>query len=96
MDIDFKDNIQVEKHRKDTNNNYRYILITSALHIYILQMMNYLSNRSQFLWVYRRDNPCARNVGRTREKLKVFNEFTGTINHRFLTNQNARTILVIL
>ena len=26
----------------------------------------------------------------------VFYEFTGTINHRFLTNQNARTILVIL
>ena len=29
-------------------------------------------------------------------KNKVFYEFTGTINHRFLTNQNARTILVIL
>ena len=27
--------------------------------------------------------------------LWVFNEFTGTTNHRFLTNQNARTILVI-
>ena len=26
----------------------------------------------------------------------VLYEFTGTINHRFLTNQNAPTILVIL
>ena len=55
--IKAQDNIQVEKHRKDTNNNYRYIFITNALHIYNLQMMKYLSNRSQFLWVYRRDNP---------------------------------------
>ena len=30
------------------------------------------------------------------ENVSVFYEFTGTINHRFLTNQNARTILVIL
>ena len=30
------------------------------------------------------------------ENVSVFCEFTGTINHRFLTNQNARTILVIL
>ena len=30
------------------------------------------------------------------ENVSVFYEFAGTINHRFLTNQNARTILVIL
>ena len=30
------------------------------------------------------------------ENVSVFPEFTGTINHRFLTNQNACTILVIL
>ena len=30
------------------------------------------------------------------ENVSVFYEFTGTINHRLLTNQNARTILVIL
>ena len=29
-------------------------------------------------------------------KITASYEFTGTINHRFLTNQNARTILVIL
>ena len=28
--------------------------------------------------------------------VSVFYEFTGTINHRFLTNQDARTTLVIL
>ena len=30
------------------------------------------------------------------ENVSVFYEFTGTINHWFLTNQNARSILVIL
>ena len=30
------------------------------------------------------------------ENVSVFYEFTGTINHRFLTNQNGRSILVIL
>ena len=30
------------------------------------------------------------------EIVSVFYEFTGTINHRFLSNQNARSILVIL
>ena len=30
------------------------------------------------------------------ENVSVFYEFTGTINERFLTNHNARTILVIL
>ena len=30
------------------------------------------------------------------ENVSVFYEFTSTINHTFLTNQNARTILVIL
>ena len=29
------------------------------------------------------------------ENVSVFYEFTGTINHRFLTNQNGRTILLI-
>ena len=28
--------------------------------------------------------------------VSVFYEFTGTITHKFLINQNARTILVIL
>ena len=32
----------------------------------------------------------------TLKHVSVFYEFTGTINHRFLTNQNARTMLVIL
>ena len=32
----------------------------------------------------------------TLKQVSVFYEFTGTINHRFLTNQNARTMLVIL
>ena len=30
------------------------------------------------------------------ENVSVFYEFTGSINNRFLTNQNERTILVIL
>ena len=30
----------------------------------------------------------------TLKHVSVFYEFTGTINHRFLTNQNAHTILV--
>ena len=30
------------------------------------------------------------------ENVSVFYEFTGIINHRFLTNHNARTILAIL
>ena len=34
-------------------------------------------------------------LGKT-ENVPVFPEFTGTINHRFLTNQNVCTILVIL
>ena len=29
-------------------------------------------------------------------KITLSFEFTGTLNYRFLTNQNARTILVIL
>ena len=32
----------------------------------------------------------------TLKHVSVFFEFTSTINHRFLNNQNARTILVIL
>jgi len=32
----------------------------------------------------------------TLKHVSVFYEFTGTIIHRFLTNQNAHTILVIL
>ena len=32
----------------------------------------------------------------TLKHVSVFCEFTSTINHRFLTNQNARTILVFL
>ena len=32
----------------------------------------------------------------TLKHVPVFYEFTGTINHRLLNNQNARTILVIL
>ena len=29
----------------------------------------------------------------TLKHVSVFYEFTGTVNHRFLTNQNARTVL---
>jgi len=32
----------------------------------------------------------------TLKHVLVFYEFTGTINYRFLTNQNARTILVFI
>ena len=62
----------------------------------------YLSNRPHFLWVYRRDNPLwmlgehSKSFLSVLPTFQVSYEFTGRISHRFKTNQNARTILVIL
>ena len=94
----------------------------------------YLSNKPNFLWVYRRGNtrgmleeheksllivsrrrafyklfeyspnirmgyhagkPIESVVSCFYKNVSVFYEFTGTINDRFLTNQNGRTILLI-